>query len=79
MSDDVIPENGSAARERGAPSPTVAWLPGTVLLFIGLGMVTEGGLDVGWAFVAVGLSMTLLGCVAQGVAWGMDIHEERHP
>jgi hypothetical protein len=79
MSDEVVPENSSEVRERGAPSPTMAWLPGTVLLFIGLGMVTEGGLTVGWAFVAVGLSMMLLGCVAQGVAWGMDIHMERHP
>jgi hypothetical protein len=79
MSDDVVPENDSEVRERGAPSPTVAWLPGTVLLFIGLGMVSQGGLDAGWAFVALGLAMTLLGAVAQGVAWGMDIHKERHP
>ena len=79
MNDDVAAGSTSDVGQRGAPSPTVAWLPGTVLLLIGLGMVSEGGLDVGWAFLALGFAMTLLGAVAQGVAWGMDIHKERHP
>lgn len=79
MNDDVATGKSSDLGQRGASSPTVAWLPGTVLLFVGLGMVTEGGLDMGWALVALGFAMTLVGAVAQGVAWGMDIHKERHP
>jgi uncharacterized membrane protein HdeD (DUF308 family) len=79
MSSDVVPEKGSEMEERGAQSPTVAWLPGTALLFIGLLMVTDGGLSLGWAVCAVGLALVLVGAVAQGVAWGMDIHKERHP
>jgi hypothetical protein len=79
MSSDVVPEKDSEMEERGAQSPTVAWLPGTALLFIGLLMVTDGGLSLGWAFCAVGLALVLVGAVAQGVAWGMDIHKERHP
>jgi hypothetical protein len=79
MSNDVVPEKDLEMRERGAQSPTVAWLPGTALLLIGLLMVTDGGLGLGWAFCAVGLALVLVGAVAQGVAWGMDIHKERHP
>lgn len=79
MSSDVVPEKDSEMGERGAQSPTVAWFPGTVLLFIGLWMVADGGLSLGWAFCAVGLALVLVGAVAQGVAWGMDIHKERHP
>ena len=62
-----------------APSPTVVWVPGTVLLFIGPWMVTDGGLGLGWAFCAVGLALVLVGAVAQGVAWGMGVHQERQP
>ncbi len=78
MSNDVVPEMDSEL-ERGAQSPTVAWLPGTALLIIGLFMGTDGGLSLGWGFSAVGLALVLVGAVAQGVAWGMDIHKERHP
>jgi hypothetical protein len=78
MSNDVVPEKDSEMK-RGAQSPTVAWFPGTVLLVIGLVMGTDGGLSLGWAFCAVGLALVLVGAVAQGVAWGMDIHKERHP
>ena len=55
------------------------WLPGTALLSIGLSMFADGGLSLGWVFGAVGLALLLVGAVAQGVAWGMDIHKERHP
>ncbi len=79
MNDDVVTEKGSEMEQRWAPSPIAAWLPGTALLFIGLWMVTDGGLSLGWAFNAVGLALVLVGAVAQGVAWGMDIHKERHP
>lgn len=77
MSNDVVPEK--AEMDRGAQSPTVAWLPGSALLIIGLVMVDDGGLSLGWAFCAVGLALVIVGAVAQGVAWGMDIHKERHP
>lgn len=60
-------------------SPTVAWLPGIALLWIGSWMVSDGGLELGWALCAAGLATVVLGAVAQGVAWGMDIHRERHP
>ena len=75
MNNDVAPE----AVQRGALSPAVMWVPGTALLSIGLSMVAEGGLSVGWIVGAVGLAPVLVGAVAQGVAWGMDIHNERHP
>ena len=75
MSNDVAPE----AVQRGALSPAVMWLPGTALLSIGLSMVAEGGLSLGWVFGAGGLALVLVGAVAQGVAWGMAIHKERHP
>ena len=79
MGNDVVPEGGSNTVQRGATSTAVAWLPGAVLLFIGLWMVTDGGVSLGWMFCAAGLALMLVGAVAQGVAWGMDIHKERHP
>lgn len=78
MSTDAVPQKESEM-ERGAQSPTTAWFPGTALLVVGLLMGTDGDLSLGWAFCAVGLALVLVGAVAQGVAWGMDIHKERHP
>lgn len=66
-------------RSRETPPPVAAWLPGTLVLWCGLWMVTNGGLDLGWALVAFGSSLMLVGAVAQGVAWGMGIHSDRHP
>ena len=93
MNDDVVPESSLDVEQhhhvrrqlhrlddvRGAPTPAIVWLPGTALLCIGPWMVTDGGLSLGWWFCAVGLAMVIIGAVAQGVAWGMDIHKERHP
>ena len=79
MSNEVTPEKSSETGQRWAPSPAVAWLPGTALLLVGLWMGTDGGLSLGWAFCALGFALVLVGAVAQGVAWGMDIHKERHP
>lgn len=60
------------------PSPVAALLPGVVLLFVGLWMVTDGGpLPLGWGCFAIGLAFLLVGAVAQGVAWGLHLHEER--
>jgi hypothetical protein len=79
MDNGVVPEKRSDVEQRGAQSPTVAWLPGTALLCIGLWLVGDGGPSLGWPLFALGLALVILGAVAQGVAWGMDIHKERHP
>ena len=60
------------------PSPMVGMVPGIGLLFLGLWMVTDGGpLALGWMLFAVGLAFLLVGAVAWGVAWGLDLHEDR--
>jgi hypothetical protein len=79
MSNGVVPKNASDLSQRSSPSPTVFWLPGTALLAIGSWMVTGGVPGLGGVFCALGLALMLVGAVAQGVAWGMDIHKERHP
>lgn len=80
MSEPAIPRKNTDVEQRSSPSPTVAWFPGTALLLIGLWLVSDGGLlGLGWACFAVGLAFLLVGAVAQGVAWGMDMHKERHP
>jgi hypothetical protein len=57
------------------PRPIAALVPGIVLLFSGLWMVTDRGpLAIGWAFFAVGLALLIVGAVAQGVAWGLELH-----
>jgi hypothetical protein len=70
---------GLPRQPRWAPvSPSVALLPGVVLLFVGLWMVTDGGpLALGWASFTVGLALMLIGAVAHGVAWGLDLHNDR--
>lgn len=51
-----------------------ALLPGVVLLFAGIWMVTDGGpLPLGWALFAVGLALLSVGAVAWGVAWGLAL------
>jgi len=80
VTESAIPKKSTGVEQRSSPSPTVAWFPGTALLLIGLWLVADGGLlGLGWACCAVGVAFLLVGAVAQGVAWGMDIHKERHP
>ena len=49
-----------------------------LLLFFGSLIVTDGGaLALGLALFAVGLAFVLVGAVAWGVAWGLDLHRDR--
>ncbi|KAA1420925.1 hypothetical protein F0U44_00845 [Nocardioides humilatus] len=78
MSDPASNPTTSDTEARWAPaSPMAVLLPGVVLLFAGLWMVTDNGpLATGWAFFAIGLAMLIVGAVAWGVAWGLDLHDE---
>ena len=77
MQDATRPRAVTRAQPKFAPaSPSVAFVPGAVLLFLGLWLVTDGGpLPLGWAVFATGVTMVVLGAVAQGVAWGLAIHD----
>ena len=58
-----------------APSPETAIIPGVLLTFVGLWMLTDGGpLPLSWFLVAGGQAFLLIGAVAKGVAWGMALH-----
>jgi hypothetical protein len=61
------------------PSPSAALIPGIVLVFSSLWMLTDHGpLVVGWACFTIGLAFLLTGTVAQGVAWGLNLHKAQH-
>ena len=58
--------------------PSAALFPGALLLFAGLWMVSDGGpLVLGWVLVVGGAPLVLVGAVAAGVAWGLDLHDAR--
>ncbi|WP_210648766.1 hypothetical protein [Nocardioides sp. SYSU D00065] len=75
---DVSPAARDSPSPHPAPSPTIAWLPGAAMLTIGLVLLGEGE-DFGWVLFGLGAALLMVGAVAQGVAWGMDMHKERHP
>lgn len=79
MPDAADPQGRTGPQERWSPpSPSAALVPGALLTFFGLWMATDGGpLPLGLAMFTVGLALLLTGAVAQGVAWGMDLHAER--
>ena len=65
-------------RPRVVTAPVALIAPGALLVFVGLWVVTDGGPHpFGWACVALGLALLLPGAVAQGVAWGLALHESR--
>lgn len=71
------PTSSTTAPRWAPPSPVAVLLAGVVLVFAGLWMVTDGGsLPFGWASFAVGLALLMVGAVAWGVAWGLDLHAE---
>ena len=60
------------------PSTGLALFPGVLLLFVGLWMVSDHGpLALGWACVSIGFATTLVGAVALGTAWGLEIDHRR--
>jgi hypothetical protein len=81
MSEAAKSASSSDAAPRWAPpSPVAVLVPGVLLLFAGLWMVTDGGpLPVGWACFVVGLALLLVGAVAWGVAWGLGLHADDQP
>jgi hypothetical protein len=79
MSDSSTSMAVNSTVQRSSPAPAVMWLPGAALVGVGLWMVSSGVLGLGYAFFAIGSGCLLVGSVAQGVAWGMDIYKERHP
>ena len=74
---DTVPTSEAARPVR--PTPTIFWLPGTLMLCFGSWGVAEGGIGWAWGVWPLGLALLIVGAVAQGVAWGVDISKERHP
>ena len=80
MADSARPSKGSETAGWTPAPPLAAVLPGVLLVFVGLWMVTDGGPPgLGWAAFAVGAGSLLVGAVAWGVAWGMDLYDHRRP
>jgi hypothetical protein len=80
VADPAHPSTGSGTESWTPAQPLAALLPGVLLVFAGLWMVTDNGpLALGWACFAVGIGFVLVGAVAWGVAWGMDLHDHRRP
>ena len=72
------PKRGDLQPQWAPPSPSLAILPGILLVFLGAWILSDGELPqpLGWACVAVGAALLITGAVAKGVAWGLDIHSE---
>lgn len=49
------------------------------MLWFGVWGVVEGSVAWAWGVRPVGLALLIVGGVAPGVVWGMDLHKERHP
>jgi hypothetical protein len=79
MADTASTRRSAQAGPHWAPAPPVAaLLPGVFMLFAGLWLLDDGGPRVlGWAFFALGSTLSLMGAVAKGVAWGLDLHADR--
>ncbi|WP_166389471.1 hypothetical protein [Nocardioides ochotonae] len=74
------PQPTSAATPDDPPGPPIAAIvPGAVLVFAGLWMVTDPGgpLGIGWACFTIGLALLLVGVVAAGVSWGLHLEAHR--
>lgn len=79
MTHDSDAATTSEATRLLVPTPTIFWLPGTVMLCFGSWGVVDAGIGWAWFVWPLGLALLIVGAVAQGVAWGMDISKERHP
>lgn len=79
MAGTASPRKTPEIGPRWAPFPPGGvLLAGVLLLFLGLWTVTDAGpLALGWAAFAVGLAFMLVGAVAQGVVWGLDLRDDR--
>lgn len=78
VTDQVSDEADELQRRDRPDSPYAALIPGVLLVAAGLWMVGGGApLALGWSAFAVGLACLIVGGVAQGVAWGLDIHDRR--
>lgn len=49
--------------------------PGVFLVFVGFWMVSDQGpIALGWACVALGQAFLIVGAVAKGIVWGLELH-----
>ena len=79
MTEATTPDHDESTDERRRPdTPATALLPGIGLLVAGLWILTDGGpVLLGLSFLVVGLTCTLIGSLASGIAWGLDLHAHR--
>jgi hypothetical protein len=57
-------------------APSLAMGPGLLLLLAGVLLLSGGGpAQLGWACVVLGQALFLVGAVAKGVAWGLELHK----
>jgi hypothetical protein len=75
MSPTAASPRGTAIPPRWEPaSPGLAIIPGALVLLAGALMLTEGGPPLlAWACAVLGQTLLLLGVIAKGVAWGLDL------
>ncbi|HET8985313.1 MAG TPA: hypothetical protein VFN03_06105 [Trueperaceae bacterium] len=72
------PRRGDLQQRWAPPSPGLAILPGSLLVFLGAWTLSDGELPqpLGWVCVVVGAAFLLTGTIAKGVAWGLDLQGE---
>lgn len=70
--------NGAVPHQFNVPAPFIAMIPGVIAVAVGIHLIViDAAAWIGAVLIPIGALLLMIGGIAQGVAWGIDLERQR--